>query len=752
MDLDPASRDLIAKTILGEAGDQPPEGQAAVAHVIKNRLESKTGEFANGSVPEVVLGRNQFEAWSGDNRSRTAKVSQKSDSYKTAAGIADDVFSGKTPDPTNGATYFYSPKDQTALKRPAPSFAKLPSHGMIGDHAFFSKEGPQEDLVGEWTAPQNAGAGHGASPASAPADDLVSEWLPGAGVAPQAAPAVAGAHVMPVPAPPGPETLGQKVARMVGDAKGDTLTDTATRLGAGAVRGVGDIADTLAQGISYAGEKGAGALERTGVISPETAKSVSDWRSRINTEISGENAAFEAAKGNRWAPDIGRAAGQIAGTAPFLGAGGSVLAAAGRGAPIVNMLAARPVLSSIARGAGAGGAINALTSAASDAPLGEQIQSGVTAGALLGPVGYGVGKAANKLLGAGVDRETASLATTARDKFGIPIRADQISANPMVRFAGSVMQRLPFTGLGEHVAEQQTAFNRAVANEFGETADKITRPVIQRAKDRIGDVFDDVAARTGRIAIDHPFVADMVRIVQDARSVLGKDAAPIEAQVRRISDRINYGTNSLDAESYQSLTRKDTPLDRAMKSADPNVRHYAGQLREALDDAMQRSAPSEAVADLKEARYQWAVMKAVEPLAKKAPTGDISPALVLGKSKGGNLEELGQIGQRFLKEPPSSGTAERLAVMKLGAGLAAGAAGVGGAAYFDPEHFQRHAAELGAALLGAKLGGAALKSNVLSNLLLRGSQRAPSGRNALRLTVGPLAGALMNRPSGATAP
>jgi hypothetical protein len=234
--------------------------------------------------------------------------------------------------------------------------------------------------------------------------------------------------------------------------------------------------------------------------------------------------------------------------------------------------------------------------------------------------------------------------------------------------------------------------------------------------------------------------------------VLGKDAVPIEAQARRIADRIDYGTDTLDAKSYQSLTRKDTPLDRAMKSADPNVRHYAGQLREALDDAMERSAPPDVVHDLREARYQWAVMKAVEPLAKKAPTGDISPALLLGKSKGGNLEELGQIGQRFLKEPPSSGTSERLAVMKLGAGLAAGAAGLGGAAYFDPENFQRHAAQLGAAALGAKLGGSALKSNLLTGALLNRASRVPSGRNALRLTVGPRLGALMNRPTGTEGP
>jgi hypothetical protein len=147
-DLSPADRDLITKTVLGEAGDQPEEGQAAVAHVIRNRLNTQTGEFGdNTSIPAVVLGRNAFEAWSGDNRARTARASSKSGAYKGAASIVDDVFSGKTPDPTNGATYFYSPKDQAALHRPAPPFARtMPSHGAIGDHQFYSSTGPRDAL------------------------------------------------------------------------------------------------------------------------------------------------------------------------------------------------------------------------------------------------------------------------------------------------------------------------------------------------------------------------------------------------------------------------------------------------------------------------------------------------------------------------------------------------------------------------------------------------------------------------------
>ncbi len=60
MPLSDSDYDLIARTMIGEAGDQGPAGQAAVAHVILNRINS--GEF--GDTPAaVVLGRNQFSVW-----------------------------------------------------------------------------------------------------------------------------------------------------------------------------------------------------------------------------------------------------------------------------------------------------------------------------------------------------------------------------------------------------------------------------------------------------------------------------------------------------------------------------------------------------------------------------------------------------------------------------------------------------------------------------------------------------------------
>ena len=46
MPMDPADRDMMIRTIAGEAGNQPPLGQAAVAHVIMNRVAD--GGYGDG--------------------------------------------------------------------------------------------------------------------------------------------------------------------------------------------------------------------------------------------------------------------------------------------------------------------------------------------------------------------------------------------------------------------------------------------------------------------------------------------------------------------------------------------------------------------------------------------------------------------------------------------------------------------------------------------------------------------------------
>lgn len=126
----------MIRTILGEAANEGPRGQAAVAHVILNRTAS--GNY--GSTPSsVVMAPNQFEPWQ-TRRQELLGYKPNSSSYQNVGDIVDMAASGEIPDPTNGATHFYSPVSQAALGRQPPSWAVKPT-AKIGGHNFYAPEG-----------------------------------------------------------------------------------------------------------------------------------------------------------------------------------------------------------------------------------------------------------------------------------------------------------------------------------------------------------------------------------------------------------------------------------------------------------------------------------------------------------------------------------------------------------------------------------------------------------------------------------
>lgn len=351
-----------------------------------------------------------------------------------------------------------------------------------------------------------------------------------------------------------------------------------------------------------------------------------------------------------------------------------------------------------------------------------------------------------------VDPETATLATLARDRYGIPVNAGQISENPGVRFAGSVANRIPFSGAEHDVATQRSSFNRAVSQTFGENADKITPGVMQAARARLGNEFDAVASGT-TIRVDQPFTADLQRVMTDAASVITPpELVPLNRQIQNVINTVDRSTNTISGQSYQALTRKGTPLDRVMNSSNPNVAYYGGQIRDALDDAMQRSAPPDLAARLSAARRQYKAMKTVEDLASESTTGDISPAKLMAKVRksygsmaytgASDLGNLARIGQRFLKEPPSSGTSERLHAMDMFArvgGLAGGMFGLHEAGllpHVTPENMLASAVAIPSSLLAGKGAGAALRSNWLTNAMLNRSQGLPTQPGLSNALVG----------------
>ena len=153
----PAPSDLVARIIQAEAGNQGPEGMAAVAHVIRNRaaLTGRTPE-------EIVQERGQFEPWG--NR-RQAVLAMPPERFASAADIWQRVSGSQIPDPTGGATHFLNPDLQRQLGRPQPAWAPEGQGQRIGQHVFYSRpEDFRRVQVAGPGAPTDPGAPAAATP------------------------------------------------------------------------------------------------------------------------------------------------------------------------------------------------------------------------------------------------------------------------------------------------------------------------------------------------------------------------------------------------------------------------------------------------------------------------------------------------------------------------------------------------------------------------------------------------------------
>lgn len=184
--VDPQHRDMLIRTVYGEAGNQPLAGQAAVAAVVKNRMAS--GQFGGSDIPSVVQAKNQFEPWNTpDGKARMMSLRPDDPRYQQIGAIVDGVLSGNSPDPTNGATHFFAPKAQAALGRDVPAWAQGPGL-QIGDHSFYTpgSQPAPATYAERFGRPTQAAT---ADPAALPPNATLAEGPAPAGLA-LAAPAV----------------------------------------------------------------------------------------------------------------------------------------------------------------------------------------------------------------------------------------------------------------------------------------------------------------------------------------------------------------------------------------------------------------------------------------------------------------------------------------------------------------------------------------------------------------------------------
>ncbi|HBF36580.1 MAG TPA: hypothetical protein DDW50_04600 [Firmicutes bacterium] len=116
--------ELLAKVVTAEAGDEPFEGQIAVAAVILNRLNS--GDFPD-TIPGVVYQNNQFKCVP-----KLPRITPSDSSYQ--ATIA--ALNGQ--DPSYGALYYYNPKLSSPEGLKFFQTANLKVTARIGHHIFLT--------------------------------------------------------------------------------------------------------------------------------------------------------------------------------------------------------------------------------------------------------------------------------------------------------------------------------------------------------------------------------------------------------------------------------------------------------------------------------------------------------------------------------------------------------------------------------------------------------------------------------------
>jgi len=99
-------RDLLAKTLQAEAGNQGYNGMVAVGSVIMNRLGG------GSDLGKVILQPGHFSAWNSTTGYAGGEQGQNMDFTPSAKAyeVADALLSGNYEDPTGGATHYYNPK------------------------------------------------------------------------------------------------------------------------------------------------------------------------------------------------------------------------------------------------------------------------------------------------------------------------------------------------------------------------------------------------------------------------------------------------------------------------------------------------------------------------------------------------------------------------------------------------------------------------------------------------------------------
>ncbi|MGQ9371949.1 cell wall hydrolase [Azospirillum sp. ST 5-10] len=147
-----SEREIVARTLWGEARGQGHKGMEAVACVIRNRAthprwwsRNKADDIPDDTFSAVCLDPWQFSCWlaKDPNRAKLLAVTEADPAYRLALEVADDVLAGRLEDVTNGADHYCT---RAAASRTSWAKGRKPV-ATVGDHLFYRLELPPPNAM-----------------------------------------------------------------------------------------------------------------------------------------------------------------------------------------------------------------------------------------------------------------------------------------------------------------------------------------------------------------------------------------------------------------------------------------------------------------------------------------------------------------------------------------------------------------------------------------------------------------------------
>lgn len=325
---------------------------------------------------------------------------------------------------------------------------------------------------------------------------------------------------------------------------------------------------------------------------------------------------------------------------------------------------------------------------------------------------------------------------------GVPQTAGQATGRRGLKYAESELGGGATMNLLDAQAE---GYTRAASRRIGEDSPHLDTATINHANRRIGNDFDQVGLRNN-IPPDPQLAIDLGNAAQTYIQSVPIAAPGVQNMAQAIAQR---GAVGLTGRAYNQFRSRLSRLQR--NTSDPELQNAYLDMRNALDDAMERSLTAAGNrADLdafRTARQQWRNLIVLQDAMATGPMagrGLLTPQhLEAAAAKGRNrswyarglsdFSDLGKAGRVGMEAMPESGTAVRGAIR--GATALAGGLLAGGGA-LSPEAVAGTVAGLAA----PPVMGRALMSRpaqaYLGNQLMPGTTRIPGQVAAPAVAVG----------------